>query len=215
MARAREGTTVQKDHARAAAARAAEQADGQVNGWSARLGLVSQRGRRDDEDVLRVVLEAAGSLVDHRGSVSVTTVDQLGDQRPPWRTAAATGEAASLDEAQYVLAEGPLVEAVELDMLVAVTEDDLARPEAERTWPRLSLAVEDLGVRSVLSVGLPWSPLRVGVHPEAKALGAVTSYAAEPHAFVRRRQHRATLLGCWAAALMSGREPAEIRREGE
>ncbi|NMO94079.1 hypothetical protein [Actinomycetospora sp. TBRC 11914] len=212
MARARERTQAQAHYARSVAARAEAQADRHANGWSAAHGLPSHRGRRADADVLGGIVEAAAYLVASCDSVSATTVDQLGEHRPSWRTAAATGGAATVDEAQYELGEGPCLDAVELDMLAAVSADDLAGSEARRIWPRLVPVAADLGVRSALSVGLPWTAMRVGVHPERQPLGALNFYAAAPHAFDRCRQHRATLLACWAAALMSGREPAEIRR---
>lgn len=64
-------------------------------------------------------------------------------------------------------------------------------------------------MRSTLSVAVPWTPLRVGLHPEHRTLAAINFYAGEPHAF-ERPEPNGTLLGCWAGAIVSGREPADL-----
>jgi len=213
MDRVRPPAAAQARYARAARERAQVQVDRNVNQWPAQRGLVGASGDRTNDDVLALVLDAAGALFDGCASVSLTLVDQLGGDEHPYRTAVATGLAGQVDAAQYRLGEGPCIDALELDMLAVVTADDLAAPDQQRSWPRLCRAADELGVRSAVSVAVPWSALRVGVHPARRSLGAINFYAREPRAF-GRSEHLGMLLGCWAGGLLSSKAPAEILHAG-
>ncbi|NMO90592.1 hypothetical protein [Actinomycetospora sp. TBRC 11914] len=204
----------QERYARAACARTQEQADRNINGWAAGRGLASSGEGRTRADVVGVVLDAVGPLYGGCLSISLTLVEQLGGDRPQYRTAGPTGVADAMDAAQYRLAEGPCVEAVELDMVAVVRADDLAGSTDRRAWPDLCREADELGVRSALSIAVPWTPQRVGVDAEQWSLGAINCYASEPHAFTQTEAY-GRLVGCWAGALMSGQAPADLSHAGE
>lgn len=210
-ASARDTARAQSRYAHAAAARAHAQSDRNVNEWPAILGLAPTCEGQRHEAVADLVLDTARALFDSCSSVSLTVVDQLDGGNQLHRTAAATGIAEIVDQVQYRLGEGPCIEAVELDMVVIMRADDLADPAARRDWPGLSRAAEGLGVRSAMSIGVPWSPFSVGVHPERRSLGAINFYAPEPHAFGQTDPY-GTMFGCWAGAIMGGKKPAEMLR---
>jgi hypothetical protein len=214
MARAHAHSQAQRRVARAVKGRAHQQVDRAANDWPALHGLASRTQGHADEDVVGFVLATVSSQFGGGVSVSLTVVDQFGEDPQRCRTAGATGGARAADEVQYRLGEGPCLEAVELDMAAVVRADDLGDRDARRSWPRLCPVLGDLGVRSAMSISVPWSPLRIGVQADRRSLGAVNVYAREPYAFATT-ELAATLLGCWAGAIMSGREPAEILRMGD
>jgi hypothetical protein len=214
MAGVRREAQAQARYARAVRVRAEEQSARHVNEWPALRGLAALGEARTPEEVLTLVLDAARVVLGGCDSIGLTVVDQFGSpDEPPYRTATATGLAECLDAAQYRLREGPCVEAVELDMVAVVNADDLTAPDERQSWPQLCRVAEDLGVRSAVSVAVPWSPWRVGVHPERRSLGAINAYAREPDAF-GQRERSAIMLGCWAGAVMSSLQPADILRAG-
>lgn len=180
-----------------------------VNAWPAAHGLASAIGTLTYDDVLALVLEAATTLYGGCGSVSLTSIDQLSGDRCSYRTAASTGDSSAVDAAQYRLGEGPCIDAAEMDLVASVRADDLASTEGARFWPHFSEAAGELGVRSSLSISLPWSAFRVGLQAEQHAVGAINFYGADPHAF-DRSEIQAAMLGAWVGSILSGREPAEV-----
>ncbi|GAA4900616.1 hypothetical protein EV188_1151 [Actinomycetospora succinea] len=200
-----------RDHDRFAHAvrlRARRRAGDVVNRWPRVHGLASVGGGQQYDELLDLVLDSARLLFGDCRSISLTTVDQLGDGGRPRRTAASTGVAAEMDSAAFRFGEGPCVEALELDLAAVVRVDDLlAGGEASR-WPRLARVAEELGVRSALSISVPWNADRVGLQAEQHALGAVNLYAAATHAFEQTELH-ALMFGAWAGSILTGMEPAE------
>lgn len=180
-----------------------------VDRWSRAHRLASLTDRREHDEALGLVLEAARRLFGHCRSVSLATVDQLEDPRRPYRTAASSGVAATVDAAQFRLGEGPCVDALELDIGAVIRVDDLTAGAAASEWPSFDEAAAALGVRSVLSVSLPWNAGQVGLHAERHALGAITFYAGEDHAFAQSEIY-ALLFGAWAGSLVTGVAPGEF-----
>jgi hypothetical protein len=189
--------------------RAGHQVARGVDRWLATQGMEPGSDGRAADDVLDLILDRARTLYGGCGSASLTLVEQLGEEHPPYRSAPATGIAEFLDLAQYEFGEGPCVEAVELDMIAVVTAQDLSSPDERRDWPRFSRAAQDFGVRSALSIALPWTPLRAGLHPERWTVASINLYADRAHAFTQPERD-GTLLGCWAGAVISGRQPVEL-----
>lgn len=208
-ARARERARDQVRYARAMRERSHELTTRLINAWPSTHGLTAEGIGLADEAVHGRVLDAARRLFDACGSVSLTVVDQLGGEPRRFRTVASIGVAERVDAAQYLLGEGPCIEAIEVDMVAGVRADDFAADPESWSWPYLSEAAVALGVRSSLSIGVPWSAFRVGLQGQRRALGAINLYAREPHA-VGWPESYVRGFGCWAGALASGREPAEI-----
>lgn len=179
------------------------------NMWPAARGLPVDRGTRTDRQVLVLVLDSAQTFVENGASVSLTTVDQLGGDQLPYCTAVATGLAAALDAVQYESREGPCIEAVELDLVACARADDLSTAEAARLWPDFAKQASALGVRSALSIAVPWTAIDVGLQADQRALGAINFYAGEAHAFDDAEVY-ARKLSCWAGSVVTGRTPAEI-----
>lgn len=168
-----------------------------------RLGTPGSTAR--SEDALAVVLEAARAVYRGCESTSVTTVTHsvgAGGHLPA--TAIATGLAASLDTVQFGLREGPLVDAVELRQVGSVLAPDLEDEEVRRTWPRFGEIARRAGVRSVLSIGLPWA---LGARRPVPA--AVTLYATDT-ATLSAPEARGLVLGAWAGAVLTGQRPADV-----
>jgi hypothetical protein len=156
-------------------------------------------------DVLEAVLAGARSVYRDCAAISLTTVTHSAAAGEHWpTTAVATGCAASLDAAQLGLGEGPLVDAVELRQVGTVLAADLEAEGDRATWPRFAGIAGRAGIRSVLSIGLPWSP---GARRPVAA--AVTLYAEDPRTLCVP-EARGLVLGCWAGALLGGRRPAEV-----
>lgn len=192
--------------ARAAFTRVREQAASRIEAWLDTHRLVNLAESGGDHDVAGRVLRAAQELFGC-GSISVTAVDQLGGTPQPLRTTAHTGIADALDAAQYRLREGPCIEAVELDMVADVRAADFAATPDRRSWPRLAETATALGVRSAMSIAVPWSAGRVGLHAEQWALGAINLYAPEPGVFIHSERD-ARLLAAWALSISAGLELA-------
>jgi hypothetical protein len=136
------------------------------------------------------------------GSISLTSVHVAPDGRPSCATVAATGAAARLDATQYALGEGPTIDAVELDSVAEVRADDLA---ADGSWPELRAVACASGVRSTLSISVPWTRY----HGAGPMVGAITLYAPDAHAFVES-EAVGLLLGAWAGSVLTGEEPADV-----
>lgn len=214
--RARLRAASQDRDAVSARARAREHLGHMIAGWIALNGLAA--GPAPDErgtdgtgpgDVLRRVLDVTRAVFPGCSSISVTTVDQLAGDAGPYRTALGTGVAPAVDALQYRLGEGPCVDAVELDMVTPVHADDLAGGGDAQRWPDLCREIGGHGIRSALSIAVPWSALRTGLQADQHALGAINLYAPEPRAFTGP-EVRALMLGSWAGSVVSGHGPAEV-----
>lgn len=157
------------------------------------------------EDVLALVLDAARSVFRGCLSTSVSAAFPGAVAREHGLvTVAATGLAESLDAAQYRLAEGPVVDAVELQQVGAVHADDFDDEEVLRTWPRFGEIALRTGICSALSIALPWST--AAPHPVATT---VNLYSADTRTLAAP-EARGLVLGSWAGAVLTGREPAEV-----
>ncbi|MFC5137254.1 GAF domain-containing protein [Actinomycetospora rhizophila] len=209
VGRARTRSETQDRDATEARARAREHLGRMITDWIAVNGLATEPVERDYEDVLHLVLDATRAVYPGCSSISVTTVDQLEGEVDPYTTVLGTGVSPAVDDLQYRLHEGPTVDALELDMVIPVRADDLAGPEDAERWPRLCRAIGDLGIRSALSIAVPWSALRNGLRADRRALGAINLYAPEPHAFAEPEM-RAMMLGSWAGAVVTGHRPTEV-----
>ncbi|MHC1559256.1 hypothetical protein ACR9E3_09875 [Actinomycetospora sp. C-140] len=183
-----------------------------ITQWLSTNGLRSPDQPPGHPEVFGLVLDTAHDLYAGCPSISVTTVDQLGSERRSCTTALSTGVARSLDSLQYQLQEGPCIDALELDAVTFVRADDFHDDNDASSWPALSREVEALGVRSALSIAVPWSPFRVGLHHDHRTIGSVNFYAPDQHAFGQSETH-ARMFGAWVASVVSGRAPAEVLLE--
>jgi hypothetical protein len=203
----------QRCYAGAATRRARDQSARLVNGWAGVRGLPLTSGGSTDAEVHALILDTARRLFDDCGSISLTTVDQLGGDRLDCATVASTGIAESVDELQYQLGEGPCIDAVELDLIGAIRSNDPRPAGAATCWPRFTEAAARLGVHSFMSISVPWTPLRVGLPAGRRALGSINLYARGAHAF-GEADVRAEMFGCWAGSMLSGQEPVALYHEG-
>jgi GAF domain-containing protein len=116
-------------------------------------------------DVLGEITVLASRAVPGAESTSITLV--RGDKA---FTAAHHGEMALVaDELQYERGYGPCMDAGRGGVVLRV--DDM---RTERRWPDYTARVVDVGVRSSLSVPLPW---------QGSAIGALNIYSSKPAAF--------------------------------
>jgi GAF domain-containing protein len=116
-------------------------------------------------DVLGEVTEIASRAIPGAESTSITLI--RGDKA---FTAAHHGEMAlAADELQYERGYGPCMEAGRGGVVLRV--DDM---RAERRWPDYAQRVLEIGVRSSLSMPLPY---------QATAIGALNVYSSQPEAF--------------------------------
>jgi hypothetical protein len=209
VGRARSRSEGQDRDATEARVRARDQLGRMITDWIAVNGLATEPVVGDHEDVLQLVLDATRTVFPGCSSISLTTVDQLEGEARPYTTVLGTGVSQAVDALQYRLHDGPSVDALELDMVVSVRADDLAGPGDAERWPRLCQAIGDLGIRSALSIAVPWSALRNGLQADRRALGAINLYAPEPHAF-DGPEMRAMMLGSWAGSVVTGHRPTEV-----
>lgn len=120
---------------------------------------------RDLADVLGEVTDIAARSIPGAESTSITLV--RGDKA---FTAAHTGEMAlAADELQYDRGYGPCMDAGRAGVVIRI--DDM---RAEQRWPDYVPRVLEVGVRSSLSVPLPY---------QGSAIGALNVYATRPQAF--------------------------------
>lgn len=180
-----------------------------LNVWPAAHGLAATAGALRYHEVLELVLRTATALYGGCRSISLTSIDQLAGDQYPYATAAATGGSSAIDAAQYRLNQGPCIDATEMDLLTAVYADDLASADAQRCWPRFSKTADTLGVRSSLSIALPWSAFRVGLQTDQRAIGSINFYSPEAHAF-DQSEVTAMRFGAWVGSILSGKKPAEV-----
>lgn len=119
-------------------------------------------------DVLDRVVAAAAALIPEADFVSITL--RKGDRE--FLTPVTTDELAlRLDEIQYEMQEGPCIDATRSGGTGVSMDGDLGESQI---WPKLGPAAAELGVRSVVAIGLmPTSP--------APRLGALNIYARAAH----------------------------------
>jgi len=116
-------------------------------------------------DVLGEVTDIAARSIPGAESTSITLV--RGDKA---FTAAHTGEMAlAADELQYERGYGPCMDAGRAGVVLRI--DDM---RTEQRWPDYTARVLDVGVRSSLSMPLPY---------QGSAIGALNVYAGRPSAF--------------------------------
>ena len=116
-------------------------------------------------DVLGEVTDIAARSIRGAESTSITLV--RGDRA---FTAAHTGEMAlAADELQYERGHGPCMDAGRAGVVLRI--DDM---RTEERWPDYTVRVVDVGVRSSLSVPLPY---------QGSSIGALNIYASRPGAF--------------------------------
>ena len=122
-------------------------------------------GGRTVAEILTQVVAAGRAVVPEADLVSIT----LRDPRGSYTTPVHTGEpAGALDQLQYTLDEGPCVAAGRPGGPHLIDVSDL---KAASPWPRWSPGAVDLGVRSVLAVGL--------LPSDSPRLGALNFYSFE------------------------------------
>lgn len=111
-------------------------------------------GDESVHDTLRSILALALRLVPGCSAASVTLLDEQGHPG----TIAATDEATrELDRRQYLLRDGPCLDAARHQQ---VNHWSLA--EAEQKWPEFTSLAKELGLRSYLAAGLGLGDQRLG-----------------------------------------------------
>ena len=117
------------------------------------------------DDVLGEVTDIAARSIPGAESTSITLI--RGEKA---FTAAHTGEMAlAADELQYERGYGPCMDAGRAGVVLRI--DDM---RSEQRWPDYTARVLAVGVRSSLSIPLPY---------QGGTIGALNIYAARPHAF--------------------------------
>jgi GAF domain-containing protein len=135
---------------------------------------------------LGLVTSLALETVPGSAGAGVSLLDERGRRTS---TAATDARVERADALQYQLDEGPCLTAWLQRTVVRI--DDTA---VDARWVRWCQAVQDVGVRSALSVPLVAS---------GSALGAIKVYAGEPDAYDTRSEHLLTLFAEQAAILLS------------
>jgi GAF domain-containing protein len=120
---------------------------------------------RSFEDVLQEVTAIAARGIPGAEATSITLI-----RNDKAFTAAHTGDLALVaDELQYEEGYGPCMDAARAGVVLRV--DDM---RTERRWPTYTARVLEVGVRSSLSVPLPY---------QGSSIGALNNYATQPAAF--------------------------------
>jgi ANTAR domain/GAF domain len=127
----------------------------------ARIGLAN----RDLSDVLQDITEVANRAVPGSESTSITLIRA----EKPWTAAHAGQLALDADEMQYQRGYGPCVDAGRTVMVLIVSE-----MATETRWPDYAAHAAQHGVRSSLSVPLPY---------QGATIGALNTYATTAGAF--------------------------------
>jgi hypothetical protein len=118
---------------------------------------------------LHDIARLAVCTIDGAAAVGITVIGRDGTLETPAYTDERVLE---LDRAQAQCHEGPCIEVDEQPGPVPLTIDDMA---TERRWPHFAAAAERLGVRGMISCGLPLA------HGGTRA--ALNAYAASASAF--------------------------------
>lgn len=155
-------------------------------------GLVLSRETVDT--ALRLVTELAATTTVGTVGAAVTVVDEHGKRS----RAASNDAAARADELQYELDEGPCLTAWRNREVVRL--DDTV---TDIRWPRWDEAVQELGVRSVLS-----APLVAG----AESIGAMKVYSERPQNYGVQDERVMRLLAGQAAILLANSQSLQEAR---
>lgn len=141
-------------------------------------------------DVLKEVVTASLALMPHVDVVSVTLRTRTAGFHTPIYT---DPVAATLDELQYEFAEGPCIQAAELNGPAMAECYDLAK---DLRWPRFSDAAVRLGVSAVMSTTL---------HPEALPVesGSLNFYSRHSRGFDDRDRTAGLLLATHASLALA------------
>ena len=134
-------------------------------------------------DTLQSILALALRAVPACHAASVTVLD---DQGQPSTYAATSEETYELDRRQYLLHDGPCLDAARRQQ---VNRWSLA--EAELRWPDFTSLAKEMGLRSYLAAGLSLS---------GRPLGALNLSSHEPDGFDRLDESLVSLLTAPAAA---------------
>ena len=146
------------------------------------------------EDIFAEVTSAAVELIPGVKTAGILLITKGGK----FESHGATDELPhELDELQYLLKEGPCMEAA-LDEVVVRTDDF----RTETRWPAYSAAVQKLGVLSGMSFKL---------YTHQRTAGALNLFGFEPTAWDSERQTIGTVLAAHAAAaIMSQRQGDQL-----
>ena len=144
-------------------------------------------------EVLGKVHDIAARNIPGAESTSITLV--RGDRA---YTAAQTGEMAlAADELQYERGHGPCMDAGRAGVVLRI--DDM---RTEERWPDYTARVVDVGVRSSLSVPLPY---------QGSSIGALNVYAGRPGAFATAESEEAATAVAEAVAVAVANADAHDR----
>jgi len=164
------------------------------------LATVSRHGGLAEgrtETALQGLARAAVEAVSSAQMASLTAFDASGRPFTPVFT---SDEAGAMDQAQYLSAGGPSLEAATSPRWISVTVTDLM---TESRWPHLTDDALGLGIRSVLSVSL-FAEVSLDLDDDSPSVGALTLYSREPDAFGEPERIIALLLALfWAGLLRS------------
>ncbi|HWH98803.1 MAG TPA: GAF and ANTAR domain-containing protein, partial [Propionibacteriaceae bacterium] len=150
---------------------------------------------RDLADVLREITKVARRAMPGPEAASITLI--RGDSA---FTAAYDGQMAlDADELQYERGYGPCMDAARAGQLFLV--DDM---RTEQRWPDYAQHAAAKGVRSSLSVPLPF---------QGATIGALDTYAGRPHAFGEADVALAEEVASWLAVAVGNAEAAARTEE--
>jgi len=119
--------------------------------------IVLSRTLAEDEsvhDTLQSILALALRLVPGCSAASVTVLDEQGH---PATIAATDDETRELDRRQYLLHDGPCLDAARRQQV-----NRWSLPEAEQRWPDFTSLAKEMGLRSYLAAGLGLGDQRLG-----------------------------------------------------
>ena len=156
------------------------------------------RALAEDESVpetLQSILALIRRLVPGCDAASVT---MLSDNGQPATIAATAEETYELDHRQYVLRDGPCLDAARGRQV-----NRWSLSEAEQRWPDFTRLAEEMGLRSYLSAGLSW---------DGQPLGALNLSSRHPDGFGRVDERLLALFtGPASAAVVASRRYAQAR----
>lgn len=147
---------------------------------------VLSRTLAEDEsvhDTLQSILTLALRLVPGCTAASVTVLDEQGK---PGTIAATDDETRELDRRQYLLQDGPCLDAARQQQV-----NRWSLSEAEQQWPDFTSLAKELGLRSYLAAGLGLGDQR---------LGALNLSSSDPDGFSRLDEGLVSLFIAPAAA---------------
>jgi GAF domain-containing protein len=146
-------------------------------------------------EALQSILALILRLVPGCDAASVTMLSDTGE---PATIAASTEETYELDHRQYVLRDGPCLDAARRQQV-----NRWSRSEAEQRWPDFTRLAEEMGLRSYLSAGLSW---------DGQTLGALNLSSRQADGFDRLDERLLSLFtGPASAAIVAVRRYAQAR----